>query len=109
MHIPAEQQEKLGPHSCKTIFMGYPPGVKAWCCHDSVTGAFFNSCDIIFDESFSNCPFPLTDDDNDDDKGLSPHLIIPNPAPAPIINMPPAVASPITPARCSGRIHALTE
>jgi hypothetical protein len=98
VHIPAEQQEKLGPRSCEAIFMGYPPGVKAWHCCDSATGAFFNSCDIIFDESFSNRPFPLTDDDDDDDKELSPHSIIPNPAPAPIANTPPAVASPIAPA-----------
>lgn len=28
--IPTELQEKLSPWSCEAIFIGYPPGVKAW-------------------------------------------------------------------------------
>jgi len=34
--IPSELQEKLGLHSREAIFMGYPPGVKAWHCRDAV-------------------------------------------------------------------------
>jgi hypothetical protein len=84
-HIPTELQQKLGPHSCEAIFMGYPPGVQAWRCRYSVTGAFFNSRDVIFDESLSNRPFPYSDDD-DDDAPAQPKCAMPNttPAPAPI-------------------------
>jgi len=41
--IPTELQEKLGPRSREGIFLGYPPGVKAWRCRDTITGTFFNS------------------------------------------------------------------
>lgn len=78
-HIPTELQQKLGPRSQEAIFMGYLPGVKAWCCHDTTTGAFFNSHDIIFDETLSNhLPTDSEDDDNDDIPPPAP------PAPPPI-------------------------
>jgi hypothetical protein len=85
--IPAELQEKLGPCSHKAVFMGYPPGVKAWRCHDSVSSAFFNSCDIIFNESFSNRPFPMSDSDDKNDDDASPHQLV-----APQLVTPPPSA-----------------
>jgi hypothetical protein len=69
--IPSELQQKLGPQSWEVIFLGYPPGVKAWQCHDVITGVFFNSCDVIFDE-LSNHPSP--DSDNKDDDTVKPAL-----------------------------------
>jgi hypothetical protein len=76
--IPPELQEKLGPHSREAIFMGYPPGVKAWQCRDIATGAFFNSCDVIFDETLSNRPFP---DSDDKDEGTTSSSASPPAAP----------------------------
>jgi len=81
-HIPTELQQKLGPRSHEAIFMGYPPGVKAWRCHDSVTGAFFNFRDVIFNESLSNQPFPYSDND-DNDAPAQPKRAMPNTTPAP--------------------------
>lgn len=54
--IPPELQQKMGPRSlaCEATFMGYPPGVKVYRCCDNAMGAFFNSRDVIFDESFSS-------------------------------------------------------
>jgi hypothetical protein len=77
--IPPELQEKLGPCSQEAIFMGYPPGVKVWWCRDIATGAFFNSCDIIFDETLANCPFP---DSDDKDEGTTSSSASPPAAPA---------------------------
>ena len=52
-HIPLEMQAKLGPKSREVLFMGYPPGVKGYRVRDIVTGQFFNSRDVIFNENFS--------------------------------------------------------
>jgi len=100
--IPSELQEKLGPQSREAIFMGYPPGVKAWRCRDIATGIFFNSRDIIFDESFSNRPFPDSDDDDDDDSPAPSRPVAPA-APVPVQTAP---APP--PARRSSHIPVLT-
>jgi hypothetical protein len=106
VRIPTELQEKLGPRSREALFMGYPPGVKAWRCRDSVTGTFFNSRDVIFDESFSNHPFPNTDSDDEDDDDLPHATHTPCPvAPAPVANVP----IPPTPARRSSRNQNPTE
>jgi hypothetical protein len=64
--IPPAMQEKLGPWSREAVFLGYPPGVKAWRCRDTASSAFFNSRDVIFDEGLSNRPFPDSDDDEDE-------------------------------------------
>lgn len=92
VRIPTELQEKLGPRSCKAIFMGYPPGVKAWRCQDSITGACFNSRDVVFDETFDGHPFPAIDsDDNDDIDSMVPvrASIPPSIPPAPPASPPP--------------------
>ncbi|KIK71766.1 hypothetical protein PAXRUDRAFT_181923, partial [Paxillus rubicundulus Ve08.2h10] len=67
--IPPELQEKLGPClflqcSHEAIFLSCPPGVKAYGCHDKVSSIFFNSRNIIFDESFSGHAFLGDDSDN---------------------------------------------
>jgi hypothetical protein len=98
--IPPELQHKLGLKSHEAIFLGYPPGVKAWRCCDTVSGAFFNSQDVIFDESFSNCPSPNSDDN--DDHPLKPVAAAP---PAPSIPEPRHLAIICW----SGRIPLVTE
>ena len=105
--IPPELQEKLGPHSREAVFLGYPPGVKAWRLRDKATGAFFNSRDIIFDESFSDCPFPDSDDDDEDLQSsatpTSPHS---HPSVPTIITPPPQ--PPLPPPRVSSRARVGT-
>jgi hypothetical protein len=91
IQIPPELQEKLGPHSHEAVFVGYPPGVKAWHCCDLVTGTFFNSCDVIFDKTFSNCPFPSTDSDNEDDDYPIPTFVGHAPPSTTPIVTPPTV------------------
>jgi hypothetical protein len=97
--IPTELQQKLGPRSRKAIFMGYPPGVKAWRCQDSVTGTFFNSRDVIFDEGLSTQPFS----DSDDDDNNSPPSVTPPPS-APVPPAVPAEPPHVPIIRHSGRI-----
>lgn len=103
--IPPELQQKLGPRSREAAFMGYPPGVKVWRCRDAVTGTFFNSRDVIFDETLSNRPFPDSDNDDED---VTAAPVAPSP-PAPPI--PPPATSPPHAAiiRRSGRIPVPTE
>lgn len=84
--IHPELQEKMGPCSREVTFLGYPPGVKAYCCRDNAMGAFFNSRDVIFDESFASHPFPFNDSDNED----KPAPAAPAIPPAPIATSPPA-------------------
>lgn len=92
VRILTELQEKLGPRSREAIFMGYPPGVKAWRCRDSTMGAFFNSRDIIFDESFSTRPFPTSDSDDEDDTAIV------EPLSSPVVDTTPSSATPSVPA-----------
>jgi hypothetical protein len=103
-HIPPKLQEKLGPHSCEAIFMGYPPGVKAWWCHDATTDSFFNLRDVIFDKNLSNCNFTESDDD-DEDEPVAPAPPPPPPAPPLIVPAPPHVNI----IHQSGRIPVPTE
>jgi hypothetical protein len=39
--IPSELQVKLGPHSRKAIFLGYPEGTKGYRLRDQASGTFF--------------------------------------------------------------------
>ena len=94
--IPAELQVKLGPRSREAIFMGYPPGVKAWRCRDKESGTFFNSRDVIFDKSFSTHPFP-TDDSDDDDSPAAPVVL-----PPPSLVVPPPLPSAVPPSTAVG-------
>ena len=57
--IPTELQTKLGVKSRECIFMGYPEGVKGYRVRDRSSSTFFNSRDVIFDES------PATSRDDD--------------------------------------------
>jgi hypothetical protein len=82
-----ELQEKLSPCSCEAIFMGYPPGVKAWRCRDAATSVFFNSRDVVFDEAFTNCPFPDSDDDEDDENPTIHRAPVPAPTPTPVVKV----------------------
>jgi hypothetical protein len=69
-------------------------------------GTFFNSRDVIFDESFSNHPFPNTNSDDKDDDNLPHATHTPCPvAPAPVTNAP----IPPAPARHSSRNQNPTE
>lgn len=106
VRIPSELQEKMGPRSREAIFLGYPPGVEAWRCRDTITGAFFNSQDVIFDESFSNRSFPNVNSDDDDEEDAAPHSTTTLP-----LALPPNAPSapPAAPARHSGRIANSTE
>jgi hypothetical protein len=103
--IPMELQEKLGPHSHEAIFMGYPPGVKAWHCRDTATGVFFNSRDVVFDEAFTNHPFPDSDDDEDDKYPTVHRAPAPASTPTPIMPTPAVSAPP----QQSSHIPVLTE
>jgi hypothetical protein len=117
--IPAELQVKLGPHSREAVFMGYPPGVKAWRCRDKGTGTFFNSRDVIFDESFSSRPFPDDDSDEEQEEQAVPEPMHPGstalPGQAPALPPQPAsppIAPPSAPStgpRRSSRARPLTE
>jgi hypothetical protein len=53
--------------------MGYAPGGHACNCRDKATRTFFNSCDIIFDESFTGHPFPTDSNDSDDENTVRNH------------------------------------
>lgn len=108
--IPTELQQKLGHRSREGIFMGYPPGVKAWRYRDVATGAFFNSHDIIFDESLVNRPFTDSDDE-DEDVPASPPITHPTSPPSVTWPTSPPHTSPshATILRRSGRIPLPTE
>jgi len=111
--IPTELQAKLGPKSREAYFMGYAPDGKAWCCRDKETGTFFNSHNVIFDETFSGRAFPTTDDDSDDEDATAP-CPIPTTAPCPIPTssaVPPLALLPAPPveAHRSGRSRLPTE
>ena len=51
VRIPTELQTKLGEKSRECVFMSYPNGVKGYRVRDKSSGVFFNSRDVIFDES----------------------------------------------------------
>lgn len=119
--IPAELQTKLGPRSREAIFLGYPPGVKAWRCRDKETGAFFNSRDVIFDESFTTCPFPDSDSEDEEGDTPLPMQAAPGAVPPPALPVtvapqaaPPVAVAPLPPSadtapRRSARARPITE
>jgi hypothetical protein len=51
--IPSELQTKLGVKSRECIFVGYPPGSKAYRVRDCKTNTFFIARDVIFDENIA--------------------------------------------------------
>jgi hypothetical protein len=103
--IPTKLQAKLGLKLCEAYFMGYAPDGKAWHCRDKETGTFFNSCDVIFDETFSGHVFPITADDSDDKDTMAP-CSIPTSSAVPPLALPPA---PTVEARHSGCSRLPTE
>ena len=117
--IPAELQSKLGPKSCWAIFMGYPEGVKGYCLHDSSSGAFFITFDVIFDEDLLG---NVTNDDDEEESIASPHpptaksqiVAVPVPGtpttsiPTTSIPVPAAATSPLVIPRRSARTHNMT-
>ncbi|CAB4030416.1 Retrovirus-related Pol poly from transposon TNT 1-94 [Paramuricea clavata] len=48
VHIPDNQRKKLDAKSRKSIFMGYPEGVKGYKLYDPVSRKFLGSRDVIF-------------------------------------------------------------
>lgn len=82
--------------------MGYTPNRCAWHFRDKVTSTFFNSRDVIFDETFSNRPFPMDSDDSDEEG-----MVLAPTAPAtplPNVNAP----APPTMQHCSEHVHLPT-
>ena len=53
---------KLGPRLHECFFMGYPEGAKGYQVREKSSGAFFNFCDIIFNESCVRTPGAAPDD-----------------------------------------------
>jgi len=105
--IPLELQEKMGPHSREAVFMGYPPGVKAWRLRDKATGAFFNSRDVIFDESFSGRVF--SDSDDSDDASVPAPSSTSTSVPSAGVVVPPVPIPGPPPPRVSSRARVGTE
>ena len=48
MHIPSDQRKKLDPKARKTIFVGYPPGVKGYKLYDTEKRSFRISRNVLF-------------------------------------------------------------
>ena len=102
--VPLELQTKLGAHSRECVFMVYPEGVKGYRVRDRVSGAFFNSRDVIFDESGFNRLGPVPDVDSDTPPvaakpappAVSSDPSEPSPPPASILPLAPT--APLAPA-----------
>ncbi|KIK96193.1 hypothetical protein PAXRUDRAFT_139018 [Paxillus rubicundulus Ve08.2h10] len=69
--IPPKLQMKLGPWSHEAVVVGYALRIKAYCCCGKATSVLFNSSDVIFDENFTGCVFPDSDNDNDSDSSVA--------------------------------------
>ncbi len=54
MHVPNSQRKKLDAKARRTIFIGYPPGVKGYKLYDLEKGAFFISGNVKFFEDQFN-------------------------------------------------------
>ncbi|MEL7342345.1 MAG: reverse transcriptase domain-containing protein, partial [Bacteroidota bacterium] len=54
MHVPDSQRKKLDAKARRTIFIGYPPGVKGYKLYDLEKGAFFISRNVKFFEDQFN-------------------------------------------------------
>jgi hypothetical protein len=105
--IPAELQTKFGLHFRRTIFMGYPEGVKGYRVRDAATGTFFTARDIIFDEGSS----PPADSESDDDDENSIDTV---PDPMSLTSTSSTPSTPVPPPstdqpRRFGRIRLQTE
>ena len=48
MHIPENQRKKLDAKSKRSIFVGYPEGVKGYKLYDPISRKFTRSCNVIF-------------------------------------------------------------
>ena len=67
VHIPENQRKKLDAKSRKSIFVGYPEGVKGFKLYDPVTHKFIRSRDVIFlEKSFHD--FDVNNSSNSDDR-----------------------------------------
>ena len=66
VHIPDNQRKKLDAKSRKSIFVGYPEGVKGFKLYDPVTHKFTRSRDVMFLERNFN-DFNVPDSSNSDD------------------------------------------
>jgi hypothetical protein len=112
--IPTEVQSKLGPHSRRAIFMGYPDGTKGYRLRDMVTGAFFIARDVIFNENLPSVTHAHDSEESDDDEHDSPasHVPPPHTSSHPPSSPSTASPSPSTPPpqpRRSTRARILTE
>ena len=66
VHIPDNQRKKLDAKSRKSIFVGYPEGVKGFKLYDPVTHKFTRSRDVMFlEKNFHD--FNVPDSSNSDD------------------------------------------
>ena len=126
-----EMQAKLGPKSREVLFMGYPLGVKGYWVRDVTTSQFFNSCNVVFNESMSFphltgkapilTPPDVVDEDEDDDGVPVPSPGATDDAPHPsstTVNAPSSLTScpsaPVAPPAMSspspaGPLHRSTQ
>ena len=111
--VPLELQGKLGPKLREVLFMGYPPGVKGYRVRDVMTGQFFNSRDVVFDENLGlphltgEVLAPAVVDDEDDENEGSTLPATPPSSPSPP-SAPTPLSGPHSPLRCSSRSRTLT-
>lgn len=84
--IPAELQVKLGPHSRKAIFLGYPDGTKGYRLRDTASGAFFIARDVIFNER-------ITDEASDSESETGDEVPVTHTqAPTAVLPQPPTLS-----------------
>ena len=69
VYIPENQRKKLDAKSRKSIFVGYPEGVKGFKLYDPVTHKFIRSRDVIFlEKNFHD--FDVNNSSNSDDRAM---------------------------------------
>ena len=112
--VPLELQTKLGPRSRECTFMGYPDGVKGYRVRDKSMGTFFNSRDVIFDESSVNSPGSAPDDFFDNLPVVSSSSSVPSTVPPSSVSpsctsleSPPSVV-PVAPSSVSSSCSSLS-
>ncbi len=67
VHVPDNQRKKLGEKSRKSIFVGYPEGVKGFKLYDPVSRKFIRSRDVKFlEKNFHD--FDVHNSSNSDDR-----------------------------------------
>jgi hypothetical protein len=69
--------------------MSYPPGIKVWHCCDTISGAFFNLSNVIFDKSLSNRSFSNSEDEDDNFSAHLAHATVFIPTPVTPNTFPP--------------------